>query len=189
MDSQTLIIILSAAVVLLAAGIVAWSAVRSRRSQKLREKFGPEYEYTLEHVGDRHIAEETLIKREKRINELDIRNLDSHESELYRAKWAEIQANFVDQPAKSVEQANVLINQVMEARGFPTADFEQRAADISVNYPELVANYRNAHAISEKSQQDGVSTEDLRLAMVYYRSLFEELLQGATIKEMEVKVS
>jgi hypothetical protein len=189
MDTQTLIILLAAGVGLLAVIATAWLAVSDRRSKNLREKYGPEYDYTLEQSGDRQTAEKSLIEREKRIDKLDIRELDERESDLYHTKWVEIQADFVDQPAESVERANGLINEVMEARGFPTAEYEQRASDISVIYPELVTNYRNAHTISEKARQDGVSTEDLRQAIVDYRSLFEELLRKETIKEKEVKVS
>ena len=189
MDTQTLTILLAAVVGLLAVIGVAWLAARGMRSQKLREKYGPEYDYTLEQSGDRQTAEKTLIEREKRIRKLDIRDLDEREADLYHTKWVEIQADFVDHPAESVEKANGLINDVMQARGFPSADFEQRASDISVIYPELVTNFRNAHMISEKARQDGVSTEDLRQAIVDYRSLFEELLRKETSKEKEVKVS
>lgn len=189
MDTRTILMIVVGLVILLAAGTGVWLSARNRRSQKLREKYGPEYDLTLEHMGDRQTAEEMLIQREKRVDKLDIRALDAHESEQYRAQWADIQASFVDQPGESVQKAGALIDQMMEARGFPSADFEQRAADISVKYPDLVTNYRNAHAISEKAQQDGVSTEDLRLAMVHYRTLFEELNQGEANQEKEAKVS
>lgn len=189
MDTQTLILVAAVAVVILVVGVVAWLAIRGGRSQKLREKFGPEYDYTIEHVGDRHTAEETLLQREKRVNKLSIRNLDPDESDRYHTKWVEIQAEFVDKPAESVERADALIKEVMMARGFPTADFEQSAADISVIYPNFVSNYRNAHAIAVKGKNDGVTTEDLRQAMVYYRSLFEELLGTETTTEKEVKVS
>jgi len=185
-NTETLILILIALAILIVAGLVAWMAIRWTRSRKLREKFGPEYDYTMEKVGDRRTAEETLAEREKRVNKLDIRDLDSHERDRYHTEWSEIQAEFVDEPTKSVESANRLITEVMIARGFPVADFEQRAADISVLYPNLVPNYRNAYAIAVKSQNNGTSTEDLRQAMVYYRSLFEELLGTVETKEKEV---
>lgn len=180
METETLIIVLIAVAVLIVAGLVAWIAIRARRSQKLRQKFGPEYDYTLEKVGDRRVAEETLEEREKRVSKLAIRALDTDEWDHYHAEWVEIQADFVDEPSESVEEANRLIKEVMEARGFPVADFEQRVADISVLYPDFVSNYRNAHAIALRNQHNGgVSTEELRQAMVYYRSLFEELLETA----------
>ncbi len=186
MQTETLIIVLIALVVLIVAGIVAWAGIRLRRSQNLRKKFGPEYDYTMEKLGDRRAAEETLEEREKRVNKLAIRALDTDEWDHYHTEWIEIQADFVDEPSKSVEAANRLIKEVMEARGFPVADFEQRVADISVLYPDFVSNYRNAHAIAARNEHDGgVSTEELRQAMVYYRSLFEELLETAEINVKE----
>lgn len=189
MDNQTLILILIAVGVLLAAGLLTWYATRIGRSRKLREKFGPEYDYTMEKEGDRRTAEEILLEREKRVNKLDIQPLDPNTLDRYQAEWAEIQADFVDKPLESVKEANRLIIEVMVSRGFPVADFEQRSADISVLYPDFVSNYRNAHAIAVMSQNNGTSTEDLRQAMVYYRSLFEELLETEKTTEMEVIVS
>ena len=189
MDNQTLILILIAVVALLVAGLITWYAIRIRRSHNLREKFGPEYDYTMEREGDRRIAEETLVEREKRVKKLDIQFLDPHTLDRYQAEWAEIQADFVDKPSESVKEADRLIMEVMVARGFPVADFEQRAADISVLYPDVVSNYRNAHAIAVKGQNNGVSTEDLRQSMVYYRSLFEELLETEKTAEKELTVS
>jgi hypothetical protein len=185
LNNQTIILIAAVAVVIVAAVIVAAVAMRGRRSQKLRDKYGPEYDYTLEKAGDRRAAEETLLDREKRVSQLEIRTLNPGEYEQYHQKWVAIQADFVDKPAEAVERADRLIKEVMVARGFPMADFEQRAADISVLYPDFVTNYRNAHAIAVKSQNDGVSTEELRQAMVYDRSLFEELLETGTSKEKE----
>jgi len=186
--NATPILILIAVAVLIVAGLVTLLAIRKGRSQKLREKFGPEYDYTMEKVGDRRAAEETLEEREKRINKLAIRVLDSNEWDHFHAKWVDIQANFVDQPTESVEEANRLIKEVMVARGFPVADFEQRVADISVMVPNFVSNYRNAHAIALKSQRNEVTTEELRQAMVYYRSLFDELLETEETKVKEETV-
>lgn len=184
MNNQTILLIAAVVVVIVAVILIAGSASQKRRSQQLREKYGPEYDYTMEKVGDRRAAEETLLEREKRVSNLEIRELDSNEWQQYHEKWVAIQAEFVDKPAESVERADQLIKEVMVARGFPMADFEQRAADISVIYPDFVSNYRNAHNIAEKSQNGGITTEDLRQAMVYYRSLFEELLETGT-KEKE----
>ena len=180
METETLIIVLIALAVMIVAGLVAWVVIRAYRSRRLREKFGPEYDYTMEKVGDKRIAEETLEEREKRVSKLAIRTLDANEWDHYHTAWIEIQADFVDEPSGSVEEANRLIKEVMEARGFPVADFEQRVSDISVLYPDFVSNYRNAHTIAVRNQRNGgVSTEELRQAMVYYRSLFEELLETA----------
>jgi len=185
LNIEILILILVA--VLIVAGLGVWFANRGRRSQKLRDKFGPEYDYTMEKVGDRHAAEDALKEREKRISKLDIRALDEKERDRYHEEWIGIQANFVDDPSKSVEQANRLISEVMIARGFPVADFEQRASDLSVMYPEFVSNYRNANAIALKNQSSGSSTEELRQAMVYYRSLYNELLGTVEVNEVEAE--
>ena len=177
METLIIILILAAAVVLLAAGLVAWLTIRKKRSTNLREKFGPEYDYAMQVTGDKRAAEETLLEREKRVKQLAIQALDPDKFFQYKAEWDEIQADFVNKPSASVEKANRLITEVMVARGFPVEDFEQRAADISVLYPEFVSNYRSAHAIALESQQNGVSTEELRQAMINYRVLFEELLE------------
>ncbi len=183
MVSQTLIPILIAVVVILIVVFIAWLAIRRRRSQKLRQKFGPEYDYLVEKAGDQHTAEETLLEREKRVKKLAIQDLDPERLERYRKEWIEIQAGFVDKPHDSVEAADRLITEVLVARGFPVADFDQRAADISVLYPNFVSNYRQAHSIAQKGRVDRASTEDLRQAMVRYRSLFKELLGADVLKE------
>lgn len=187
MKTETLILILSAAVILIAIGMIAWLAIRSVRSQRLRKKFGPEYDYTIEKVGDRRMAEETLQEREKRVMQLDIRALGENQRDRYHGEWMGIQTDFVDNPSKSVDDANRLITEVMITRGFPVADFEQRAADLSVMYPDFVPNYRNAYAIALKNKNKEASTEELRQAMVYYHSLFEELLGTVPNKEVEAE--
>lgn len=183
MSTENIIIILVAAVLLvfILSRLMGGS---KRRSQKLREKFGPEYDYTLEKVGDQKAAEETLQEREKRVMNFNIRTLDQNERDRYQAEWTKIQTDFVDQPSNSVQEANRLISEAMVARGFPVTDFEQRAADLSVMYPNLVSNYRSAYAIAAKNQNNGSSTEELRQSMVYYRSLFDELLGNPEVKEV-----
>ena len=187
MTTETMIQILIAAAVLIVGGIGIWFTLRLSRSRNLRQKFGPEYDYTMEKVGDRRAVEETLAEREKRISKLDIRSLDEAERDRYHGEWLEIQADFVDNPSKSVDSGNQLITEVMVARGFPVADFEQRAADLSVMYPDFVINYRNAYAIALKNKGNQTSTEELRQAMVYYHSLFEELLGAADERFIEAK--
>ena len=187
MKTETLILILIAAAVVVAAGLGIWYAMRRQRSQNLREKFGPEYDLTMEKTGDQRTAEKTLGEREKRVVKLDIRALDQNERDRYHGEWTQIQADFVDDPSKSVKEANRLITEVMIARGFPVADFEQRTADLSVMYPDFISNYRNANVIALKNQRNEASTEELRQAMVYYRSLFEELLGTVEVKEVEAK--
>jgi hypothetical protein len=184
METRTILIaILSVStlvVILGALGLAFWVFTRKRHSQELREKFGPEYDYTLNRVGDQRKAEAELTMREKHIKELEIRELDPEERRRYLYEWDQVQAKFVDEPAEAVARADQLIQDVMNDRGFPVADaddFEQRTADFSVLYPEVVSNYRTAHDIAWRVEEDGVSTEELRQAMVYYRSMFNELLQ------------
>lgn len=184
MNNETMIL-LFIAFVLLAAGLVIWFVMRKQRSQKLREKFGPEYALAMEKTGDQHTAEKTLGEREKRVVELKIHELDKTGRERYSGEWLKIQTDFVDDPSKSLDNANQLITEVMIARGFPVADFDQRAADLSVMVPNFVSNYRNANDIALKNQRKEASTEEIRQAMVYYRSLFEELLGTEEDKEVE----
>jgi hypothetical protein len=181
-STQTILLILVAAIVIILVALAISSSVVKRRSEQLREKFGPEYDYTMQKEGDKQAAEEALKERERRVTNLDIRSLNPGERDRYQAEWKQIQADFVDTPAKSVEEANRLISEVMVARGFPVADFEQRAADLSVMYPDFVSNYRNAYAIATKNQNNGASTEELRQSMVYYRSMFDELLGTMNVK-------
>jgi hypothetical protein len=175
-------------VAVLAAGCVGVGiAIGRRRSQKLRDKFGPEYDYALEKIGDQRKAEDSLKEREKRVTGLDIHPLDETNRDRYQGEWIKIQGDFVDDPSASVEEANRLITEVMIARGFPVADFEQREADLSVMVPDFVSNYRKAYAIAMKNQHNQTSTEELRQAMIYYHSLFNELLGTVETKEVEAK--
>jgi hypothetical protein len=184
METSTIILIVIGVLLLfVVVAVAARMAAQRRQSEQLQEKFGPEYEYVVDKMGDQREAEMELANREKRVKALEIRILTSAERGRYLNEWNAVQANFVDQPKEAVEAANILIQEVMRERGFPVADFEQRAADISVIYPNVVPNYRAAHDIATQSQRDGVSTEDLRQAMVHYRSLFEELLNETENKE------
>jgi hypothetical protein len=185
MDTNTLLIILIALAALVILGLGAMYISRRRHSAELREKFGPEYDYTLDQLGDRKSAETELESREKRLDNLEIRKLQAEERDIFQREWKDIQSKFVDEPAEAVREADRLIKEIMQARGFPVANFEQRAADISVVYPEVVPNYRDARRIAEKNERDGAETEELRQALVYYRSLFEQLLESkeAVLKE------
>ena len=172
------ILIVVAAVVLIA--IIAWVAARSRRSKQLQEGFGPEYERTVERSGDRRAAESELEARRERREELDIRALQPAARERYVSAWHQTQARFVDAPADALTEADSLVTSVMAERGYPMEDFDQRSADVSVDHPTVVENYRAAHAISTASGRGQASTEDMRQAMVHYRALFEELVDGGT---------
>src|SRR5271166_3091474 len=165
------------ALVILIIAAVAWMYVRKRRgtTAALREKFGPEYDRAVLTHGSK--AEARLTDREKRIEKLNIRDLDAMEHERYSKQWQAVQSRFVDSPKGAVVEADDLVSSVMKVRGYPVADFDQRAADISVDHPRVVENYRSAHEIALRAGKEGATTEELRTAMIHYRSLFEELVQ------------
>ena len=176
------LIALAAAVVVLVA-VSVWLYVRKRRSTTagLRQKFGPEYDRAVLTHGSK--AEAKLADREKRIEKLNIRDLDSMEHERYSKQWQAVQSRFVDSPKGAVAEADDLVSSVMKARGYPVSDFDQRAADVSVDHPRVVENYRSAHEIALRVGKDAATTEDLRTAMIHYRSLFEELVQVPAVVE------
>src|SRR5215831_13310125 len=171
MNAATIAIVLVVGLVI-GAG-VAYLVQRSR-SLRLRERFGPEYSRTVAETGDRWKAESGLEHRAKRVERLHIRTLTTAERSHFLEAWHEIQGRFVDDPNGSLVEADRLIASVMSAEGYPVADFEQRAADISVDHPEVVENYRGGHRVVEA--QDRADTEDLRQGMIHYRTLFEDLL-------------
>ena len=181
-NSQVVIAVIAVAVLFVVLAVA--TAMRRRRSRVLADKFGPEYERTVEAAG-RAKAEAELADRAKRVEHLQIRPLSAAERDRYTGLWHVAQQHFVDNPHMAVAEADQLVTEVMRVRGYPMADFEQRAADISVDYPHLVTNYRAAHAIAVKSAGVEEGTEDLRQAMIHYRALFEDLL-GAPVKEPEL---
>jgi hypothetical protein len=172
------LIVIAAVVVLIFAALV-WLYVRKRKSTTadLRQKFGREYERAVLAHGSERKAETKLADREKRVEKLNIRDLDSMEHERFSKRWDSVQSRFVDSPKGAVAEADDLVSSVMKARGYPVSDFDQRAADISVDHPRVVENYRSAHEIALRVGKDQASTEELRTAMIHYRSLFEELVQ------------
>ncbi len=177
------IILVAAVIVLIAAAVLLY--VRKRRSTTagLRKKFGPEYDRAVLTHGSK--AEAKLADREKRTQTFNIRDLDPMERERYSKHWQEVQSRFVDSPKGAVTEADDLVSSVMKARGYPVSDFEQRAADISVDHPRVVENYRSAHEIALRVGKDAATTEDLRAAMIHYRSLFDELVQPPTAVEIK----
>jgi hypothetical protein len=174
MDTGLLVAIL---VVIVLLALLAFFAGRQRRSRKLQDTFGPEYERTVEQTGDRRAAESELRERTERRAELNIVPLEPEARSRYIEAWRNTQAQFVDEPVEATREADRLITSVMRDRGYPVDDFEQRAADISVDHPQVVDDYRAAHAIAAANDRSEASTEDLRQALVHYRSLFEELLE------------
>jgi hypothetical protein len=175
--TTTQIFIGVAVAVLLAAGIAIWFIARKRRTAGLRTQFGEaEYARTLKEGGSRRQAESALDKRADRVEALHIRPLSSEAQARFVEAWGKIQARFVDGPGSAVADADQLLGDVMSTRGYPVGDFEQRAADISVDHPQVLENYRIAHQCALRQTRGQASTEDLRQAMIHYRTLFEELV-------------
>jgi hypothetical protein len=178
------VIVLAAALIVIAATVV-WLYLRNRRraTAGLRKKFGSEYDRAVLAHGSERKAESKLEDREKRVEKFKIRDLEPTEHERYSKRWEAIQSRFVDSPKGAVAEADDLVSSVMNARGYPVSDFDQRAADISVDHPRVVENYRSAHEIALRVGKNEATTEELRAAMIHYRSLFEELVQVPTIVE------
>ena len=163
--------------VIVIAGIAAWLFFRKRRTGSLRTQFGDaEYDRAVKEDGSRRHAEADLKERTERVESLNIRPLAAGDRERFVESWRRIQARFVDGPGGAVTEADQLLRDVMSTRGYPVSDFEQRAADISVDHPLVMENYRTAHAIAVRQSQGQANTEDLRQAMIHYRTLFEDLL-------------
>ena len=174
---NTTYLIIAVVLVLVIVVAVLWPMmVRRKRSERLQGHFGSEYDHTVEVLGDEKKAQTELEKRQKHVEALDIRSLSAGEREGYLADWTAVQSKFVDEPGQAIVDADRLIMEVMQLRAYPISDFEQRAADVSVSYPTLVSNYRAAREIALKNQEHQADTEELRQAMIYYRSLFDELL-------------
>src|SRR5678815_2344749 len=162
---------------ILGGGIAAWLLLRGRRSERLRTQFGgSEYDRAVKEDGSRRHAEAELKERTERVESLNIRPLAAGDRERFVESWRRIQARFVDVPGSAVTEADQLLRDVMSTRGDPVSDFEQRAADISVDHPLVMENYRTAHAIAVRQTQGQANTEDLRQAMIHYRTLFEDLV-------------
>jgi hypothetical protein len=158
-------------------GAIVWITLSRVRSQRLRQRFGPEYERTIRTEGNVQKAEAELEARAKRVAKLQIRPLTSTDAERFNGAWRAVQARFVDDPRGAVTEADRLVGEVMAARGYPVGDFEQRVADVSVDHADVVMNYRAAREIAHQHAEGKATTEDLRQAMVHYRALFRDLLE------------
>jgi hypothetical protein len=174
--NNTILVIL-AAVVVAAIVLALFVLIRRRRSESLREQFGPEYKRAVDQYGDQRKAETELAARERRVRKVEIRILTSEQQSRFAEAWKRTQARFVDEPSRAVGEADGLIKEIMQTRGYQVGDFEQRAADVSVDHPSVVTDYRAAREIAVRNNSGKATTEDLRQAMVHYRSLFEELLE------------
>lgn len=174
-DSQTLIIGVVAVLVVIA--IAAWLWSRRQQSRRLEERFGPEYNRTVETLGDRGKAEAELRQREKRVEKLEIVPLAPADAARFSQSWKTLQGRFVDNPKGVLMEADQLVRELMVKRGYPMGDFERRAADISVHHPAVVDHYRAAQAITLRDRRGEADTEEMRKAVVHYRALFDELLE------------
>lgn len=167
-----------ALVVVIVALVIAAQMARQRREhEQLREAFGPEYNRTVAEYHNQGRAEGALQARQEHVKSLTIRPLTSDEQRQFAQTWRALQARFVDEPTRTIAEADQLIADLMNTRGYPVQDFEQRAADLSVNYPSIVQNYRAAHATAQACARGEASTEAARTAIIHYRSLFNELLE------------
>lgn len=182
--STALAIVIIIAVIAIAFAV--WMFIENRRTKNLRTRFGPEYDRMVQESGRRR-AESELDRRAKRVEKFPIRPLSMEERSRYGDAWRKEQAHFVDDPRSAVENADRLVGEVMRARGYPVGEFETRAADLSVDHPRVVSNYRAAHEIAEHDKEGQANTEDLRRAMVHYRALFEELLEEHVLEHQEVR--
>lgn len=174
MTETTLQIVLGVLVLLVLVG-VAMLWMRRRRTEQLKSRFGSEYDRLAEGTGDEAKAQALLAEREKRVAGFDIHPLDPQQRDSFVSAWRAVQAQFVDDPKAAVGRADTLLGEVMAARGYPVADFDQRAADLSVGHASVVKNYRTAHDIALRHERGDAGTEDLRQAMIHYRELFDEL--------------
>ena len=181
--TNTTVIILAVVVAFIIGGMLGMLMNRRQRTKRLQEKFGPEYERTVSEIGNARQAENDLEARLDHVRTLDIRPLSADEIHHFRNEWQMTQAEFVDEPLAAMQKSDRLIREVMKAKGYPVEGFEQRVADISVDYPELVADYRGLHLIALKGGDEEVSTEEMRQAMIHGRALFENLVNKEAHRE------
>jgi hypothetical protein len=185
MGTGLLVVIIIVVVALL---VVAFLLGQQRRTQGLRERFGPEYQRTVARTGDRGAGEAELAARERRRSQFEVIELDPAARSRYAEAWRATQGKFVDDPVAATREADELVSKLMRDRGYPVDDFERRADDVSVDHPRVAENYRAAHAVSLANERGLASTDDLRQAFVHYRSLFEELLHsGQSTRKEEVE--
>jgi hypothetical protein len=175
MDNPVVIVLMIALVAAIGAAI--WFYTRSKRTEALQERFGPEYDRALSEHHDQSTAERELKERQDRVDHLNIRPLDREERDRFAERWHRVQATFVDDPKIATDEADQLVGEVMATRGYPVGDFEQRAADVSVHHPHVVEHYRAAHEIALRNASGNADTEQLRQALVHFRALFEDLLE------------
>lgn len=183
--STQLIVAAVVLVVIVVIAVAAFVHYRKTRTLAFRNRFGTEYDRAVLAHGSSHKAEAKLADRQTRVEALKIRELGVTERDRFIAEWNAVQSRFVDHPKAAVTEADDLINALLEARGYPKANFEQRAADISVHYPHVMENYRGAHSIAARLGSDEATTEELRSAIIQYRAIFDDLVQVKTPSEIK----
>jgi len=176
MDGQPMMWIVAAIALAAVLVVGGWYLRRRRRSDALRSQFGPEYDRTIRQIGDVDRAEAALAARAQRVERLGIRPLTSADQRRFSDAWQGVQEKFVDDPKEAIRDASRLVDEIMNARGYPVGDFEQRVDDVSVDHPGVVMNYRAAREIAEAQEHGQATTEDLRQAMIHYRALYQDLL-------------
>jgi hypothetical protein len=179
------IVILSVVLVVIVIAVISWLFIRQKQSQRLQRRFGPEYGRTVNELGGRGKAESELKERENRVARLNITPLAPAEAGRFTQAWNSLQGRFVDNPKAVVSEADHLVRELMEKRGYPMGDFERRAADISVDHPSVVATYRAAQEIAARDERGEADTEELRKAVVHYRTLFDELLETKPVDSVD----
>lgn len=188
MSNTTVIVVIVLVVITLAViGVVIYRQAQKQRSQRLRDRFGPEYDRSLERADDRREAEAELRSREKRQHKLELRTLDASQQREFEQRWADVQREFVDDPGRAVRDADRLVIDVMSARGYPVDDFDQRADDLSVQYPVVTGRYREARHISQAHERGEAGTEELRRAVTSYRSLVDALLHDTDNRNQRIE--
>jgi hypothetical protein len=187
-QTTTLVIVI---VVVIALALLLWFFLQRRRSQKLHDRYGEEYERTVADLGKRDKAEANLLEREKRIKTLDIRPLSVAQRQDYENEWLGVKALFVDSPAEATLHGDRLLGKMMQARGYPMADFDRRYEDLTVDHGDVARHYREGHKLAERQTRGEASTEDLRQALIHYEALFAELVRDAVpdsdVREAQVQ--
>jgi FtsZ-interacting cell division protein ZipA len=172
-------------VIIAIVAVAAWLFHRKRQSERLEQRFGPEYDRAVTSLGSQEKAEAELMAREQRVEKLRIVPLAPAEAQRFAAAWMELQRRFVDSPKGVLAEADLLVRELMTKRGYPMTDFERRAADISVDHADVVGNYRAAQAIAARDERGEADTEQLRQGVVHYRALFEKLLDDGSARSAD----
>ena len=176
MTTQLMLVLIAGVVIIIAVSLLV--VMRKQRTEHLRKRFGSEYDRTVGEARTVNEGETALLERQTRVERLQIRPLSPEDARRFGLAWRDVQAKFVDDPKGAIIDADGLVGEVMRARGYPLGDFEQRVADISVDHPNVVMNYRAARDIVQDHGRGRASTEDLRQAMVHFRALFADLLDA-----------